>query len=347
MEAGSCAKLFFMTRIKASARLVCIAVGTLSMMSAACGRAPSPGAQPGAPATAGPAALPSASPAARQTDGAAPPANSYEAEIRKWQQEREATLKSDTGWLTIAGLFFLSQPQTTFGSDPVNDIVLPAGAPARAGTFELHRGKVSVQAAPGVSFQLGGKALTSGELKSDGDGPPDRLSLGDLQLWVHMSGDRPSIRLRDRNSKLRQTFVGTSWFAIDSAYRVDATYQPYDKPKTIQVPNILGDVDTMQAPGLVSFTLNGRQIKMEPVADPGDKEFWFILRDLTSGKETYPAARFLYMPAPVNGKMTVDFNRAENPPCAYNPYATCPLPPEQNRLPVRIEAGEKNYAGHS
>jgi uncharacterized protein (DUF1684 family) len=321
------------------AHLACIAVGTLAVISAGCRGTPSKITDVATSGAARPAA-------AERTESAGPPSNGYEAEIRKWQQDREATLKSDTGWLTIAGLFFLSQPRTTFGSDPLNDIVLPAGAPARAGTFELHNGKVSVQAATGVSFQLGGKTMTSGGLKSDGDGPPDRLSLGDLQLWVHMSGDRPSIRLRDKNSKLRRTFVGTSWFPIDTAFRVEATYQPYDKPRTVQVPNILGDVDMMNVPGIVSFTLNGRQIKMEPVADPGDKEFWFILRDLTSGKETYPAARFLYMPAPVNGKMTVDFNRAENPPCAYNPYATCPLPLEQNRLAVRIEAGEKNYAGH-
>jgi uncharacterized protein (DUF1684 family) len=275
------------------------------------------------------------------------PASSYEDGIRQFQRGHEATLKSDTGWLTIAGLFFLNQPHTTFGSDPANDIVLPDGAPAQAGSFELHDGKVSLKAAPGVNFQLGNKSIAEGELKSDGLGPPDRLGLGDLQLWVHMSGDRPSIRLRDKNSKLRKEFTGTSWFPIDEKYRVEAAYQPYDKPKTIQVPNILGDIDPMPVPGIVSFTLNGEQIKLEPVADPGDKEFWFIFRDLTSGKETYGAARFIYLPAPVNGKMIVDFNRAENPPCAYNPYTTCPLPPEQNRLHVRIEAGEKSYAGHN
>jgi uncharacterized protein (DUF1684 family) len=274
------------------------------------------------------------------------PANSYEDGIRQFQGAHEATLKSDTGWLTIAGLFFLNQPRTTFGSDPANDIVLPDGAPAQAGSFDLHDGKVSLEAAPGVSFRLGDKSITEGELKSDGQGPPDRLGLGDLQLWVHMSGDRPSIRLRDKNSKLRKEFRGTSWFPINETYRVEAAYQPYDKPKTIQVPNILGDIDAMNVPGIVSFTLNGEAIKLEPVADPGDKEFWFIFRDLTSGKETYGAARFIYLPAPVNGKMIVDFNRAENPPCAYNAYTTCPLPPEQNRLHVRIEAGEKSYAGH-
>jgi len=327
-----------MTVMRNPARVACLAAALGALIAAGCRQAPS---NNGAAADRTRLAVPS------QTASPEPAANSYEAEIRKFQRDREAVLKSDTGWLTIAGLFFLSQPQMTFGSDPVNDIVLPASAPARAGTFQLRDGKVSVKAAPGVSFQLGDKTITSGEIKSDAAGPPDRLGLGDLQLWVHMSGDRPSIRLRDKNSKLRTQFVGTSWFPVDTAYRVEAAYQPYDKPKTIQVPNILGDIDAMPVPGIVSFTLNGQPIKMEPVADAGDKEFWFIFRDLTSGKDTYPAARFLYMPAPVNGKMIVDFNRAENPPCAYNPYATCPLPPQQNRLPVRVEAGEKNYAGHS
>ena len=308
----------------------------LAVVSIACA---GPGSKPAPPQ---PAENPP--PAAKATPPAE--AGSYEAEVQQFQHDREAALTTDTGWLTIAGLFFLSQPRMTFGSDPLSDIVLPAGAPAHAGEFDVQPGKVTVKAAPGVTFRLGNKTITNADLKSDGEGPPDRITLGDLQLWVHMSGGRQSIRLRDRNSRLRKDFVGTSWFPIDKAYRVEATFEPYPKPKTVQVPNILGDVDALTVPGLVSFTLNGQALKMEPVTEGDDKTFWFIFRDLTSGKETYPAARFLYMPGPVNGKMIIDFNKAENPPCAYNPYATCPLPPEQNRLRVRVEAGEKTYAGH-
>jgi uncharacterized protein (DUF1684 family) len=271
----------------------------------------------------------------------------YQAEITKFQQDREAALKTDTGWLTIAGLSFLTKPETTFGSDPLNDIVLPDGAPARAGTFLMRGGKVSVKAADGVTFQLDGKSVTTADLKSDGEGPPDRIGLGDLQLWVHNSGERLSIRVRDKNNPLRKDFTGTSWFPINAAYRVEGTYTPYEKPRIIEVPNILGDIDKMPIPGIVTFTINGQEHKLEPVAESGDPQFWFIFRDLTSQKETYPAARFLYAPAPVNGKMILDFNKAQNPPCAYNPYTTCPLPTEQNRLRTRIEAGEKRYEGHS
>jgi uncharacterized protein len=314
-----------------------LAAAVLAGISMGCNASPG-----GAPAPA-----PADAPAQTETVPPKSPVTDYEAGVQRFQRDREAALRTDTGWLTIAGLFFLSQPSTTFGSDPLSDIVLPSSAPAQTGTFELRGGNVSVKAAPGVAFQLNGKTITSAELKSDAEGPPDRIGLGDLQLWVHMSGSRKSIRLRDRNSRLRQTFTGTSWFPINAAYRVEATFEPYDKPRTVQVPNVLGDVDNMTVPGMVSFTLDGRPLKMEAITEGNDKEFWFIFRDLTSGKESYPAARFLYMPGPVNGKMMLDFNMAENPPCAYNPYTTCPLPPQQNRLPVRVEAGERAYGGHS
>jgi uncharacterized protein (DUF1684 family) len=271
-------------------------------------------------------------------------ADPYLSEIAKFREAREAVLKTDTGWLTIAGLFFLTKPETTFGSDQANDIVLPAGAPARAGTFSMRDGKVSVTAANGVSFALNGNTVTNAVLKSDGEGPPDRIGLQDLTLWVHQSGDRLAIRLRDKNNHLRREFTGLNWYPVNAAYRVTADYVPYDPPRTMQIPNILGDIDTMVIPGTAAFEMDGKRMQMIAVADPDHpKELWFIFRDLTTGKETDPAARFLYTPLPENGKVTLDFNRAQNPPCAYNAFATCPLPPQQNRMPVRVEAGEKIY----
>jgi uncharacterized protein len=270
-------------------------------------------------------------------------ADAYRAEIAAFRHAKEATLTSDTGWLTIAGLFFLTEPETTFGSDPKSDIVLRAGAPPHAGTFSLKDGHVRVQAASGVTFTLNGKPFTSGEIASDGASDPDRLVLGDLQLWVHQSGERLAIRLRDRNSRLRKDFTGMKFFPVDAKYRVDAQYVPYDKPLVVQIPNILGDVDTMTSPGYVTFSLGGQALKMVAVQE-NDHELWFIFRDETSGAETDAAARFLYSPLPVDGRVVLDFNRAENPPCAYTPYATCPLPPKDNRLTVRIEAGERLYA---
>ena len=275
------------------------------------------------------------SPATRLTGEA------YRADVEQFRHALEARLTSDTGWLTIAGLSFLTKPETTFGSAPGNDIVLPGATPARVGTFVLaNDGGISVRLTPGLQVHLlDGRPFAGGEIKTDGDGPPDRLVLGDVQVWVHKSGDRDAIRIRDRNNPLRKTFGGMKWYPIDESYRVEATFDRYDTPKQLKVPNLLGDVDTMPAPGEVSFTLNGTPLRMVAVED--GEELWFIFRDLTSGDTTYQAARFLYTPLPVDGKVVLDFNRAENPPCAYNQFTTCPLPPQQNRLQVRVEAGEQ------
>ena len=163
-------------------------------------------------------------------------------------------------------------------------------------------------------------------------------------LWVHQSGDRLAVRLRDKNNHLRKEFAGLSWYPVSEAYRVDGQFVPYDTPKTMQIPNILGDVDSMTSPGTASFSIGGQRMQMVAISDPDHpNELWFIFRDLTTGKETDPAARFLYTPLPVSGKLTLDFNRAQNPPCAYNAFATCPLPPQENRMHVRVEAGEKIY----
>jgi uncharacterized protein len=271
----------------------------------------------------------------------------YRAEIEGFRKAREAKLTSDTGWLTIAGLHFLTQPETTVGSDAANDVVLPSSAPSRVGTFVLTKnGHVSVRLVPGVAVSLlDGKPFGGGPIKSDGEGPPDRLVLGDVQVWVHQSGERPAIRIRDKNNPLRKEFTGLKWYPVNEVYRVEGTYEPYDRPKTVQVPNLLGDIDTMTSPGTVSFSLGGKTVRMAAISE-NDTELWLIFRDLTSGSETYPAARFLYTPRPVDGKVLVDFNKAENPPCAFNPYSTCPLPPEENRLQVRVEAGEKLYQRH-
>lgn len=274
-----------------------------------------------------------------------PTGEAYRAGVENYRRDLETKLTSDTGWLTIAGLAFLTRPETTFGSAPGNDIVLPGDTPARVGTFKLAPdGSVSVRLEPGLPplHLLDGRPFTGGAIKSDGDGPPDRLVMGDVQAWVHKSGDRPSIRIRDKNNPLRKTFGGMKWYPIDESYRVEATFVPYDAPKQIRIPNLLGDVDTMTAPGDVTFTLHGQPQRMVAVEDDG--ELWFIFKDRTSGETTYHAARFLYTPLPVNGKVTLDFNRAENPPCAYNQFTTCPLPPPQNRLQVRVEAGEQLQA---
>ena len=270
--------------------------------------------------------------------------DAYVRDLAKWRQEREAELKGDNSWLTVAGLYFLNQGRNTFGSSAINDIVLPAEAPAEAGVFEFDGRTIRMRA--NVPLAVNGTAMTEADLRPAGDGrPADAVTIGGLTMFVHVSGDRLAIRLRDRNSEIRRNFTGLKWFPADESYKVTARFEPYAAPKTVKVPNILGDLETYKAPGLVAFTLNGREHKLEAfeVGSGDGRRFFFVFRDLTSGKETYPSARFLYADLPVNGQTVLDFNKAYNPPCAFNPYTTCPLPTEQNRMRVRVEAGELDY----
>jgi hypothetical protein len=269
--------------------------------------------------------------------------DSYRESIEKWRQERERRLKADDGWLTVSGLYWLKRGESRFGSDPLNDFVLPESAPPEVGVFTHREGKTTVAINPGVTVTMNGKPIQSAELKTS----KDILTLGDLTLFLHRSGERPAIRLKDKHSSIRSEFKGLTWYAVNEAYRVEASFEPYPAPKTLELPNILGDIETYSGPGLVRFRMEGQEIRMEPalVESEGRKQFFFIFRDLTSGKETYPAARFVYADYPADGKVVLDFNKAYNPPCAFSPYTTCPTPPPANRLRVRIEAGEKNY-GH-
>lgn len=268
----------------------------------------------------------------------------YKSEIAQWQEQREAALKSDDGWLTVAGLFWLKEGRNTVGAAPGSDIVLPQGsAPDEVGVFDFRNGNTTFQVAPGVKVTVNGKPTASAALKPDTSGQPDVVGIRDLTMYVIQRGTRYGIRLKDKNSELRKKFTGLKFFTVDERYRVKARFVPYNPPKMISVPNILGDTTEEASPGYVEFTLDGHDFRLDPVGE-GDMLF-FIFKDLTSGKETYPPGRFLYSELPKNGEVILDFNKAVNPPCAFTPYATCPLPPKQNYLPVRIKAGELRY-GH-
>ena len=175
--------------------------------------------------------------------------------------------------------------------------------------------------------------------------PADRVTLGSVSFFLMRSGDRIAVRLRDQNSPLRTRVTGPKWFGANDAFRVSARFEPYPSPKRVRVPNLPGDLDPFDATGLVAFTLNGMTYRLEVYdVGAGDEPLFIVFKDLTSGRETYPAARFLNAARPNAKRETVlDFNKAYNPPCAYNPYTTCPLPTAQNQLKVRIEAGELDY----
>ena len=270
---------------------------------------------------------------------------SYRKSVETWRKNHEAKLTSDTGWLTISGIFWLHEGENRFGSDPLNDIVLPQSAPPVAGVFDFHAGRTKVRLEKGVQATIGGKPVESAELRPDQKA--DYLTLGDLTLQVHASGTRFAIRLRDKNSKVRKNFTGLKWFPVDESYRVTAKYVPYAQPKEFDSQNILGDPIKVKALGYMLFTLRGQELRLEAEAADEGPGFFIVFRDLTSGKLTYPASRFLDPDAPKDGPdgkaVELDFNKARNPPCAYNPYTTCPLPVPTNRLRVEIPAGEKLY----
>jgi hypothetical protein len=252
--------------------------------------------------------------------------STYESEILKWRQEREAALKAPDGWLSLAGLFWFHEGANRFGKDASCDMPLPDG-PAQAGVFEFHGGKVT---------------LAGREIKPNVSEP---IPVGRLSLSVIQRSDKIGIRVKDPESEARRNFHGLVSFPIGEQYRITAQWVP--KPRDIPILNVLGQTSPSPSPGYAVFHLHGQEVKLRPIIEePGAKELFYIFRDQTAGKETYGAGRFFYSEMPRDGKVVLDFNKAYNPPCAFTPFATCPLPPPENRLAVRIEAGEKKYGGH-
>jgi hypothetical protein len=293
------------------------------------------------PAKPQPAATPVAAAAA------ATPAASYEQELEQWKAKRLANLKSEEGWLSLIGLFWLKEGENRFGSDATGEIVLPDGkAPAQAGTLRLAAGKVTLEARPDAKITSEGRPVTTLELKSDEEGAPTVLDMGSLRFNVVKRGDRLGLRVKDRENPARAEFKGTDYYPADRRWVVSARFEPYDPPKRVPILNVLDMTTDEISPGALAFEVDGQPYKLEALKEQGSEQFFIIFADQTSGKETYGAGRYMYAdPAGADGRVTLDFNRAYSPPCAFTKYATCPLPPKQNRLPLRVEAGER-YLGH-
>jgi uncharacterized protein (DUF1684 family) len=265
----------------------------------------------------------------------------YQQSVEKWRQNYDAKLRGDDGWLTVAGLFWLHEGENSFGSAAGNDIVLPSPViPAKAGHFDLHAGKTVVHVNAGVPITMGGKPVDVAELRPDSK--QDRLTIGDLTFYIHASGNRFALRLKDKNSKLRREFKGLNWYPVNEAFRVTARYTAYPSLRPVEIETVMGDHDELVMAGYVTFSLAGKQYRLDAEQDESGGLF-IVFRDLTSKTETYQASRFLDTVPPKDGVVELDFNKAYNPPCAYNPYTTCPLPTPGNRLQVEIPAGEKRY----
>jgi len=272
-----------------------------------------------------------------------------EAETRTWHAGRIAELTADHGWLTLAGLFWLDEGEHKLGSTATSDIVFPDGAPVEIGTLTRTGRDVHLRVAPGVDARIDDVSVTDRPLRSDIDKsrPADRVQLGErFTFFIIARGDRLGLRLYDRDAAARREFTDIPTFPVASAWRVAARFDPYPQPRTIDHPTILGTAMPAEVPGVAVFNVGDREFRLTPIRErgPHGDELLFVFRDLTSGAETYTGGRFLVTPLPQDGALVLDFNRAHNPPCAFTPYATCPVPLPENRLPLRVEAGEKTPA---
>ena len=266
--------------------------------------------------------------------------------VEKWRTDRVAELTSETGWLTLVGLFWLSPGDNTFGRATANTIVLDHPNLAdTAGTFVLTGDKVTFTAKPGSGITHSGEPVATIDMVSDAKESPTVVSSGPLRFFIIERAGKFGVRVRDVASPRRRDFRGLQYFPISPDWVFEARFEPYEPHRSIKIVNILGLEDDMESPGAVVFTKNGQEIRLDTVLDgAGATDLFIMFADGTSGHDTYGAGRFLHVPFATNGKTLVDFNEAYNPPCAFNNFATCPLPPYQNRMKLKITAGEKNYA---
>jgi uncharacterized protein (DUF1684 family) len=268
----------------------------------------------------------------------AAPDAAYVQSFEKWKAEQIDDLKQN--WLPLAGLYWLKPGVNSFGTAPENAVVFPKG-PAHAGEFDLEDKDVTIKLLPDAHATLAGAALTTAKLAPDISGHASLVEMGTLRFHVIVRGERVGIRVKDLESAAVTNFKGLIFYPLDLNYRVTASWEPSDGKKTIDVPNVLGDVTAVPVAGTVVFKINGQEQRLTALGGDPSTGLSFVFNDLTAKSDTYPGGRFLDSEPVTNGTVVLDFNRAYNPPCAVTPYATCPLAPTENRLAVPIPAGEK------
>jgi uncharacterized protein len=278
--------------------------------------------------------------------------DSWQRDLLAWREKRAANLQTPEGWLSLIGLEWLKEGDNTVGSAPDNKIQI-AKAPPHLGVVRLEKGGAMRLLPPAGGFPkdllLDRHPAQEQPLLADDSENSSKLSLGGLTIIVIHRDERYGLRIKDAQAPTRVGFHGLHWYLPNAVYRVHAKWIPYNPPKMIDIPTILGTVSKLPAPGIAEFTIDGQTSRLEPVLeDPQSTDLFFILRDTTSKTTTYGAGRFLYTELPDHGlsqpgELWLDFNRLVNPPCAFTPYATCPLPPTQNRLSVAIPVGEQRY----
>lgn len=269
--------------------------------------------------------------------------DAHRAAVEAWRAQRYGALRREIGWLTLAGLDWLRPGVNRIGTALDAEVVLPSG-PAEAGTLTVSDDEVRADGTP-QGFSIEGIPVTDLRLVNDQEGEPTILELGPLRLCMIERGGRLALRTWDTESVARRDFTGIDHWPVDTAWQLDASFEPAER--ALDVPDVLGTVEEEMSPGDVVFELDGVTHRLQALAGGDAGELWLVFGDATNGHETYGGGRFLYTGAPdAGGRVVVDFNRAYNPPCVFSPYATCPLPWPANKLPIRIEAGERNWDIH-
>ncbi len=270
----------------------------------------------------------------------------YERSIEEWRAARLARLTAPDGWLSLAGLHWLEPGRNTVGSAADNSIVVER-APPHLGTIELREdGSAAIELSSDSEALIDGEVKTRAELRDDRAPNPTNVSFGSANFIVIDRGGRKALRVRDANAPTRKNFAGIESFTIDPSWRIEAQWIPFDPPRTLKTMNVIGQLESYPAPGKAVFERDGNRYELLPVLEtPGDEVLYLMFADGTSGKETYGAGRFLYTEPPRDGRIVIDFNKAYNPPCVFTAFATCALAPPENRLNLRIAAGEKRYRG--
>lgn len=271
--------------------------------------------------------------------------DSYAKQIETWRAQRLERLKSPTSWLSLTGLDWLKPGRNTIGSAKDNDVVI-AAAPAHLGVIDWKDDVLTIELDSKAQATIDGKATRKATLLDDSNDKPTTIAFGTSSFYLIDRSDKKGLRVKDSEAKTRTGFLGLDNFPIDPSWRIEAKWVAFDPPKTLDIPNVLGVVDKMTVPGKAVFERDGKTYELWPVLESADaKQLFFIFADKTSSKQTYGAGRFLYSDLAKDGKLVVDFNKAYNPPCAFTPYATCPLAPPENRLATEVKAGELKYRG--
>ncbi|HVB83711.1 MAG TPA: DUF1684 domain-containing protein [Rhodanobacteraceae bacterium] len=272
--------------------------------------------------------------------------DAYHQQIVHWRQQRLQTLTAADGWLTLVGLIWLRPGGQTLGRAADNSIVLPVG-PAHLGMFTLTADdRVRLDLATDSGATVDGRAVASVELCDDRDPRPSQVRFGTSSLTLLDRSGRKALRVKDSTATTRTAFRGLDYFPVDPSWRIEARFEPFVPVHHIELATEVGTVEHYVVPGRIVFERDGQRVTLLPVIEaPGDTRLFVVFADRTSGHEAYGAARFLYLDAPRDGRVVLDFNRAYNPPCAFTAFATCPLPPPENRLPLRVTAGELKYRG--